>query len=162
MRMAIPMTYRRRLGVAALLVATVAPLAACGSETARPGADSPRSSGPGASPYVEPGVVDGAPHHGDNNAYRRPRDMTAAGQEAARAEAARMEPVLKRLWRQKKWDPQSVRAALTGRLGYEGAMIGLYVGDDACVTAFVQESDYGVTTNGRFMETGCIAPPIGH
>ncbi|MGA4849537.1 hypothetical protein ACOBQB_25970 [Streptomyces sp. G5(2025)] len=44
----------------------------------------------------------------------------------------------------------------------EGAMIGLYVGDSACVTAFVQKTDYGVRTNGRFMETGCVEPPTGH
>ncbi|MBW5424731.1 hypothetical protein GKQ77_24725 [Streptomyces sp. BG9H] len=121
--------------------------------------------------------------------------MTSADKKAAQAEAARIEPVLKRLWRQKKWDPDSVRTALTGKLGYEvretsgkgellggeldvremyqryengddvtpeGALIGLYVGDDACVTAFVQKSNYEVKANGRFMETGCIEPPTGH
>ncbi|WP_030786168.1 hypothetical protein [Streptomyces sp. NRRL S-920] len=203
-------THRRRLRIAALLLAVAAPLTACGSETrAGSASDAPRvdaspqasrssapsPSAPGASPYVEPGVVDGAPHNGENNAYRRPGEMSSADKKAALAEAARIKPVLKRLWRQKKWDPDRVRAALTGELGYEvrettsggellggeldvremyeryedggnitpeGAMIGLYVGDDACVTAFVQESNYEVKANGRFPETGCIEPPTGH
>ncbi|MEV5979071.1 hypothetical protein [Streptomyces sp. NPDC052114] len=202
---------RRRPGPRALLLGAALSLALTGCGDERPGTvaepaappnpsasshpSASSSTGPGASPYVEPGVVDGAPHNGDNNAYRRPGEMSAADQESAQAEAARMEPVLKRLWKTKKWDPDSVRAALTGELGYEvrrtsgkgkllggeldvrdmyaryendeyvtpeGAMIGLYVGDSACVTAFVQKTDYGVRANGPFMETGCIEPPVGH
>ncbi|MEV0317087.1 hypothetical protein ACIBKX_31345 [Streptomyces sp. NPDC050658] len=200
---------RRRRGtvaaVAAPLLAAVSALALTGCGQLRAG-DSPTPSSPsttsssspkapGPSPYVEPGVVDGAPHNGDNNAYRRPGEMTPAGEEAAKAEAARMGPVLKQLHRQKKWDPESVRAALTGKLGYElrevtskgkllggeldvqdmyqryegddyvtpeGAMIALYVPGHACVTAFVQPTNYGVKTNGAFPETGCMEPPIGH
>ncbi|AZM57703.1 hypothetical protein DMA15_15750 [Streptomyces sp. WAC 01529] len=201
-----------RTASSALLVGLcVLPLAGCGDQhgrtatgtgartpasTATPetSTTAPQTSAP-ASPYVEPGVVDGAPHHGENNAHRRPGGLTSADKKAAQAEAARIEPVLKRLWRQKKWDPDSVRTALTDRLGYEvretsgkgellggeldvremyeryesgddvtpeGALIGLYVGEDACVTAFVQESNYEVRANGRFMETGCIEPPTGH
>ncbi|MEU1023765.1 hypothetical protein ABZ366_17065, partial [Streptomyces sp. NPDC005904] len=122
-------------------------------------------------------------------------DMSAADERTARAEAARMAPVLKRLWRQRKWDLDSVRATLTDSIGYkpretthagkllggelevremyqryegddyvtpEGAMIGLYIGDDACVTAYVQKTNYGARANGRFKETGCLEPPIGH
>ncbi|QEV22349.1 hypothetical protein [Streptomyces alboniger] len=209
-------THRRRLRAAALLLAAAAPLTACGSETragsasdaprddtspqasrspSAPSPSAPSPSAPGASPYVEPGVVDGAPHNGENNAYRRPGEMSSADKKAALAEAARIKPVLKRLWQQKEWDPDQVRAALTGELGYEvrettsggellggeldvremyeryeeggnvtpeGAMIGLYVGDDACVTAFVQKTNYEVRATGRFMETGCIEPPTGH
>jgi hypothetical protein len=143
---------------------------------------------------VEPGVVDGAPHHGDNHAYRRSGEMSAASAKDARKEVDRIEPVLKRLWSQKKWDPKSVRAALL-RLGYEeertgpkgewlggtlivrkmdpryevdhhvtpeGALVGLRVHRDACVTAFVQKTNYEVKTNGPFMETGCFEPPYGH
>ncbi|MGW0906926.1 hypothetical protein [Streptomyces sp. NPDC002853] len=153
------------------------------------------SPAPGPSPYVEPGVVDGAPHNGENNAYRRPGDMSPASEEAAEAEAARIRPVLKRLHAKKTWDADSVRAALTGELGYEiekhdgkgtilsgeltvqdmrsryengeyvtpeGTMIGLRVRDDACVTAFVQPTNYEALANGPFMETGCMSPPIGH
>ncbi len=69
-------------------------------------------SSPGSSPYVEPGIVDGAPHHGDNNAYRRSSEMSPVSAKDAQREADRIEPVLKRLWGQKKWDPKSVRAAL--------------------------------------------------
>ncbi|MBP8536668.1 hypothetical protein GWI24_27010 [Streptomyces sp. MK37H] len=139
-------------------------------------------------------MVDGAPHHGDNNAYRRSGEMSPASAKDAQKEADRVKPVLKRLWGQKKWDPKSVRAALL-ELGYEeertgpkgerlggtltvramdpryevdhnvtpeGARIGLRVHDDACVTAFVQKTNYEVKTNGPFMETGCFEPPNGH
>lgn len=210
-------TRRRRLGAAsALLVcAATAPLTGCGEQrhdtAANPSAtgapttsptnptspttSTPTPSAPGASPYVEPGVVDGAPHNGENNAYRRPGDMSAASEEAAVAEAARIKPVLKRLHAAKKWDAESVRAALTGELGYkiekydgkgkvlsgeltvqnmrpryendeyvtpEGTVIGLRVRDDACVTAFLQPTNYEAVANGPYMETGCIRPPTGH
>ncbi|MCX4666341.1 hypothetical protein OG453_06620 [Streptomyces sp. NBC_01381] len=191
--------------VSALLIGTaLAALTGCGeqrrdadTDAGAPSTSASASSSPGASPYVEPGVVDGAPHNGDNNAYRRPGDMTPADEEAAQAEAARMEPVLKQLHREKKWDPESVKDALTGKLGYEirkvssrgkllggeldvqamrqryegetdeyvtpeGASIGLYVGRHACVTAFVQPTNYGLKTNGPFPETGCMEPPVGH
>ncbi|WDT53602.1 hypothetical protein [Streptomyces sp. G7(2002)] len=196
---------RRRVAVAALLLGAVISLTACGEQrgtsaaagapSASPSASpSSRPSSPGASPYVEPGVVDGAPHNGDNNAYRRSGEMSPAGAKEAQKEADRIEPVLKRLWRQKKWDPKSVRAALL-QLGYEeertgpkgerhggnltvramdprheadhyvtpeGAQVGLRVRKDACVTAFVQKTNYEVKTNGPFMETGCFEPPSGH
>ncbi|MGB8942350.1 MAG: hypothetical protein WCD21_19220 [Streptomyces sp.] len=197
---------RRRLGTASALLmgAAITALTACGtsrhdatagSPTAPSPTSSPSGASSGASPYVEPGVVDGAPHNGENNAYRRPGDMSPASEEAAQAEAARIEPVLKRLHGKGRWDPESVRAALTGELGYEvveyggkgkvlggelivqemrsryengeyvtpeGTMIGLRVRDDACVTAFVQPSNYEAKANGPFMETGCLEPPIGH
>ncbi|MFB9507546.1 hypothetical protein ACFFS2_20185 [Streptomyces aurantiacus] len=143
------------------------------------------SSASGASPYVEPGAGDGAPHYNENNAYRRTGEMSPAHARDAEREAARIEPVLKRLWKQGKWDPATVRAALL-QLGYEegddaltvremfrrfkgneyytpeGAMVGLSVHPDACVTAFVQKSNYGVQTNGPYLETGCFEPPYGH
>ncbi|MEU8782805.1 hypothetical protein [Streptomyces sp. NPDC048637] len=187
--------------MAALLLGAVISLTACGEQRgtgAAAGAPStspsPSPSSPGASPYVEPGVVDGAPHHGDNNASRRSGEMSPAGAKEAQKEADRIEPVLKRLWGQKKWDPKSVRAALL-QLGYEeertgpkgerrggaltvramdpryegarhvtpeGAQVGLRVHGDACVTAFVQKTNYEVKTNGPFMETGCFEPPSGH
>ncbi|MGW3009295.1 hypothetical protein ACWC9R_10705 [Streptomyces sp. NPDC001219] len=43
----------------------------------------------------------------------------------------------------------------------EGAQIGLWGRGDACVTAFVQKTNYEVKTNGPFMETGCLEPPAG-
>ncbi|WKU43051.1 hypothetical protein Q3V23_02610 [Streptomyces sp. VNUA116] len=166
--------------------------------TADPGSSSsgPASGAPsvGASPYVEPGAGDGAPHYRENNAHRFPRDMSPAGAKDAKREADRIEPVLKRLWEQKKWDPESVRAAMLA-LGYEeertgpkgeqlggtlsvqgmrprfetdhyvtpeGARIGLRVHPDACVTAFVQKTDYEVQTNGPYLESGCFEPPFGH
>ncbi|WP_306334341.1 hypothetical protein [Streptomyces sp. KL118A] len=202
--------HRRRLAAAALLCAatvltgcgderpatSAAPAPAPASDPASPSASAAASASPpaspGASPYVEPGVVDGAPHNRENNAYRRPGEMSESGRTDANTEVARMKPVLKRLWKAEKWDPESVRAELTGKLGYEdevggegegslrvqemysdygddneyvtpeGAMIGLSVGEDSCVTAYVDKSGYGAEANGRFPETGCIRPPTGH
>ncbi|MEU9119059.1 hypothetical protein AB0C96_04215 [Streptomyces sp. NPDC048506] len=220
--MPIPTPRRRRhLAAAALLLSAATSLTACGQQRVAAGAPSaspsagpatpgagpatpgagpatpgagPAMPGAGASPYVEPGSHDGAPHYNDNNAHRRPREMSRAGAKDAQREADRIEPVLKRLWRQGKWDPKSVRAALLA-LGYEeqrtgargerrggkldvrsmeprfeddhyvtaeGARIGLLVHGDACVTAFVQKSNYQVQVNGPYLESGCFEPPFGH
>ncbi|WP_180985572.1 hypothetical protein [Streptomyces sp. CB02959] len=212
-----PFPHRRRhksTVTGALLLSAALSLTACGRQHVAadapnpPGAPGhPTTAGPtatptptstptpsGTGPYVEPGSHDGAPHYGDNNAFRRPREMSPGGEEDARLEAARIEPVLKRLWQQRKWDPASVRAALVG-LGYEeertgpkgersggnlavrgmeprfegdhyvtpeGTRIGLRVHPDACVTAFVQKTNYQVQTNGPYLESGCFEPPFGH
>ncbi|MFF5981763.1 hypothetical protein ACFY78_23240 [Streptomyces olindensis] len=44
----------------------------------------------------------------------------------------------------------------------EGAMVGLRVHDDACVTAFVQKSNFEARANGPYLETGCFPPPFAH
>ncbi|MFD7785861.1 DUF6234 family protein [Streptomyces nojiriensis] len=44
----------------------------------------------------------------------------------------------------------------------EGALVGVRVHDDACVTAFVQKTNYVVKTNGPYPEGGCFEPPAGH
>ncbi|MET9390406.1 hypothetical protein ABZY20_08320 [Streptomyces sp. NPDC006624] len=158
-----------------------------------PSPSSSRSAA-GPSPYVEPGAGDGAPHHDENNAHRRPRAMSAAHAEDAAREADRVRPVLRRLWERRTWDPGTVRTALL-RLGYEeervaadgtrlggtltvttlpsdyengayvtpeGAMAGLRVHDDACVTAVLQPANFRVEVHGPYLETGCFAPPTGH
>ncbi|OII68207.1 MULTISPECIES: hypothetical protein [unclassified Streptomyces] len=192
-----PPARARAAAVAGLVAAT---LTACGTArpadpTAHPAVPSPPVTGtptttahaspPGASPYVEPGVVDGAPHHGGNNAYRRSAGMSAEGARNAQREADRIRPVLERLREQKTWDAASVRAALR-TLGYdeqrlteavqhmparyetdhyvtpEGTRIGLFVEPGACVTGFVQPSNVEVRTNGVYMEGGCFEPPYGH
>ncbi|MFF3677824.1 hypothetical protein ACFYYS_28090 [Streptomyces sp. NPDC002120] len=200
---------RRRCAAAALLLSAALSLTGCGERRATdaaPGAPDPLPStattasasaspdAPGASPYVEPGAGDGAPHYGNNNAHRRSGEMSPASAKDARKEADRIEPVLKRLWEAGTWDVPSVRAALRP-LGYEeertgpkgerlggtisiremeprfqadhyvtpeGTRVGLRVHDDACVTAFVQKSNYEVKTNGPYMESGCFEPPFGH
>ncbi|OMI40445.1 hypothetical protein SPAR_05865 [Streptomyces sparsogenes DSM 40356] len=165
---------------------------AAGIPNPPPPSSSPGSSG--ASPHVEPGAGDGAPHYNENNAGRLPGEMSADSAEDARKEADRIRPVLRRLWKEKKWDVKSVRAALlefgyeevrTGaggkRLGGtldvrgmeprfetdhyvtpEGARVGLWVHDDACVTAFVQKTNFEVRTNGPYLESGCFEPPFAH
>ncbi|MFF8940469.1 hypothetical protein ACF08O_38355 [Streptomyces paradoxus] len=195
--------------LAAVALAAVTALTACGdlrtpgtapgAASGPSGASSPSASGAspsalGASPYVEPGAGDGAPHHDENNAYRRSGEMAPAHAADAEREAARIRPVLKRLWEQRKWDPATVRTALL-RLGYEeervakdgsrlggtltvtglpsrwegdgpvtpeGTRVALRVHDDACVTAFLQKSNFAVGTNGPYLETGCFEPPHGH
>ncbi|GGO47371.1 MULTISPECIES: hypothetical protein [Streptomyces] len=158
---------------------------AAGTPSAPDGTSTPSS---GNSPYVDPGPGDRAPHNEENNAYRRPGEMSATSEKAADVQAKRVQAVLKRLWTKGTWDPDSVRATLRRELGAEtgakgkkltvqgmnahsegdgsvtpeGAMVGLRVRDDACVTAYIQESSYGAQSNGPFMETGCIEPPTGH
>ncbi|MFF8012562.1 hypothetical protein [Streptomyces sp. NPDC007929] len=44
----------------------------------------------------------------------------------------------------------------------EGTRVALRVHDDACVSAFVQKSNFGVRANGLYPETGCFEPPYGH
>ncbi|MEU0811991.1 hypothetical protein [Streptomyces sp. NPDC005970] len=194
---------RRHRAAAALLLGAAISLTACGEQrgtdpaAGAPAPPPPPSSSPGfsgASPYVEPGAGDGAPHYNENNAGRRPGEMSIDSAEDARKEANRIEPVLRRLWKEKKWDVKTVRAAML-KLGYEeertgaggkrlggtltvkgmsprfetdhyvtpeGALVGLRVHDDACVTAFVQKTNYEVRTNGPYMETGCFEPPFSH
>ncbi|WP_236242761.1 hypothetical protein [Streptomyces sp. CC228A] len=191
---------RTRPAAAAAAALLAAAVTACGTarpsdpaarpaDPSAPAADTPTASAPaspsGASPYVEPGVVDGAPHHGGNNAYRRSAEMSAEGARNAQREADRIRPVLQRLWEQQTWDVASVRAALR-TLGYdekrlaeavqrmparyetdhyvtpEGTRIGLFVEPGACVTAFVQPSNVEVRTNGVYLEGGCFQPPYGH
>ncbi|MFJ4861862.1 hypothetical protein [Streptomyces sp. NPDC088748] len=156
-----------------------------GTSTSTGPSASASPTSPGASPYVEPGAGDGAPHHRENNGHRRAGEMSPASATEAKKEAARIEPLLKQLWEQGTWDPASVRTALrplgyeegrldvremeprpqgsgSGSVTPEGARIGLQVQDDACVTAFVQKTNYEVKTNGPFMESGCFEPPFAH
>ncbi|PWK63078.1 hypothetical protein BCL76_12322 [Streptomyces sp. CG 926] len=44
----------------------------------------------------------------------------------------------------------------------EGALVGVRVHDDACVTAFAQKTNYQVKTNGPYPEGGCFEPRAGH
>ncbi|MGX8909222.1 hypothetical protein ACR820_29010 [Streptomyces netropsis] len=184
---------RSRYVAAGLLLGTA--LTACGQERTGPTAAGPTSNtgapAPAHSPQgpargdVEPDAHDGAPHYRENNGFKVPKDMSADSEKAARTEAARIEPVLKRLWTAKTWDAKSVREALL-KLGYRnegpdseqgrgtlfvqahdpdknpGASVALNVRHDACVTAFVQTTNYQVQVNGRFLETGCFEPPSGH
>ncbi|MER7720851.1 hypothetical protein ABTX99_28565 [Streptomyces flaveolus] len=178
---------RRLLAVSGLALAGCLALTGCGKLRAADAASTATPGSAGLTPYVEPGAGEGAPHYNENNAHRQPREMSAAHEKDAQREVERIEPVLRKLWEQGKWDPESVRAALLG-LGYkeseevggltvqemyaryrdgeyvipEGAMIGLRVHRDACVTAFVQKSNYGVQANGPYLETGCMSPPIAH
>ena len=190
---------RRRHLAAALLLSAALSLTACGPQRVAASVPktspnpSPSPSVSGASPYVEPGANDGAPHHNENNAGRQPRDMSPTSEKDAQREAKRIEPVLKRLWKQGKWDPRTVRSEMLA-LGYkertgphgeqlggnldvrgmdprdesghsvtpEGAQIGLHVDQDACVTAFVQKTNYQVQVNGPYLEWGCFTPPFAH
>ncbi|MDX3229561.1 hypothetical protein [Streptomyces sp. ME19-01-6] len=117
----------RHFAAAALLLGAAISLTACGEQrgtdpaAGAPAPPPPPSSSPafsGASPYVEPGAGDGAPHYNENNAGRRPREMSVDSAEDARKEADRILPVLRQLWKDRKWDVKSVRAAML-KLGYE-------------------------------------------
>ncbi|WEV26149.1 hypothetical protein OYE22_13775 [Streptomyces sp. 71268] len=115
--------------MALCLGAATLALTACGQERAdsasgqRATTPAPSSTQlPSPSPVgprgnVEPVVPDGAPHHGENNAFKSELDMSPANEKAARAEAARIKPVIARLWKARVWGPDRVRAALL-ELGY--------------------------------------------
>ncbi|WP_254392596.1 hypothetical protein [Streptomyces buecherae] len=155
-------------------------------------APSPTRTPVGPQGNVDPVVPDGAPHHGENNGFKAEKTMSPASERAARVEAVRVEPVIARLWKAKVWDPERVRAALLGlgyrsqgaggesgdgtltvsgldtggeadQHGTpEGARVALYVGDDACVTAYTQPTNYHVGVNGLYAEGGCFEPKGGH
>lgn len=123
---------RRAPLAATLALAGALALTGCGELRASdarggtaPGASGgpPSPTAPGASPYVEPGAGDGAPHHDENNAHRRPGEMSPGHARDAEREADRIRPVLRRLWKQERWDPATVKAALL-RLGYEEERVG--------------------------------------
>ncbi|KOX06139.1 hypothetical protein ADK65_02760 [Streptomyces sp. NRRL B-1140] len=169
--------FARPVTSLALAAALVASLGACGevhAPDARAGAastgstpsDTSSSSAPGASPYVEPGAGDGAPHYNENNAYRREGDMTAAHAKDAQREADRLRPVLERLWERRKWDPETVRTALL-RLGYEEERVtqdGKRLGGTLTVTAMSPrwKDDGYVTPEGtrvalRVHDDACVS-----
>lgn len=125
----------------------------------------------GASPYVEPGRPgDGAPHYNENNGYRRPGAMSAAGAAAAQTEADRIEPVLRRLWDEKKWDAQTVRTAMLA-LGYEQERVGPKgerLGGMLTVSGMAPrfEADHYVTPEGarvglRVRDDACVTAWVG-
>ncbi|WP_434975492.1 DUF6234 family protein [Streptomyces mesophilus] len=146
--------------------------------------------------HPQPTAAEEGLPHDENSGHRRTAEMSSSSERLARAEAARIEPVLARLWEQRAWDVVSVRAALL-ELGYEeqrvmdhrlygreslmvlemqqrsafetghddtprGSIIALKVRPDACVSAFVQRSNYEVTVTGPYLETECFEPPRGH
>ncbi|GCD43303.1 hypothetical protein [Streptomyces paromomycinus] len=183
----------RPLAAGVLLGTAVLTLTACGRQHIGSGpspSPTPSAHGP-ARGNVEADSDGGAPHYRENNGFKVPREMTPAGEEAARKEAARIEPVLKRLWKEHGWDPDSVRTALL-RLGYrtgdglqpgtlivsgmgerhiltqidpitpEGALFALRVRKDACVHGAVQPSGSQLEVSGPYLETGCFEPRGGH
>ncbi|MFD7505895.1 hypothetical protein [Streptomyces sp. NPDC059850] len=58
--------------------------------------------------------------------------------------------------------PGSSRYEVDHSITPEGARVAPRIHDDACVTAFLQPTNYQVSTNGPYLETGCFAPPSGH
>ncbi|WP_063826259.1 hypothetical protein [Streptomyces sp. AA1529] len=115
---------------AGLFLGVALALSACGQQRTGPTVTGPAPSlgaalspSPTRSPIgpargnVEPDSHGGAPHYRENNGFKIPKGMSPASEEIARREADRIEPVLKRLWKNRVWDPKSVRAALL-RLGY--------------------------------------------
>ncbi|WP_030671065.1 hypothetical protein [Streptomyces sp. NRRL B-1347] len=181
-------TSRSTRTAATLFLSTALTLTACGQQAT--GTSATGSTAGPARGDVEPDSHDGAPHYRENNGFKASKEMSPGSEETARKEAARIEPVLKRLWKAKVWDVKRVRAALVER-GYrnvgseqklgtlavltmdsrfetdhyvtpEGAQIAFLVRADACVTAFTQPTNYQVAVNGPYLETGCFEPKGGH
>ncbi|POM25046.1 hypothetical protein BTM25_36880 [Actinomadura rubteroloni] len=154
-------------------------LAGCGTQHAGAPPASPSPSPSAASPYVEPGVVDGAPHEGENGAPRRAREMSDADARAARRAVARVRPVLERLRRDGRIAPGDVRTALLGLFPAAdvtvgraqqrsaptpppGAEYGVRIGTTGCVTGAVGVARVWADANGLYPETGCLPPAFAH
>ncbi|GAA3198190.1 DUF4232 domain-containing protein [Actinocorallia longicatena] len=119
---------------------------------------------------------DGAPHHADNNGWKRRRELSAADQAAGDLVAGRIRPVLERVRRRGDVAPGTVRAALlaaglredraftsafrasaaTGEAAPPGAVVDVRVGRAACVTGSVTPREVTLSVHGRNGEGTCI------
>ncbi|MER8090681.1 hypothetical protein ACFVZR_30490 [Streptomyces sp. NPDC058316] len=82
----------RALATVAVLALTPA-LAGCGTQRAGEAGPGAGSSGPpaAASPYVEPGAGDGAPHHRENHAFQSTAELSPADRARGEAEVKKVE-----------------------------------------------------------------------
>ncbi|MFH8410231.1 hypothetical protein ACH4FX_36480 [Streptomyces sp. NPDC018019] len=88
--------------------------------------------------------------------------MSPDSEEAARKEAARIEPVLKRLWKDHAWDPDRVRTALV-RLGYRtgdglqpGTLIVSGMGEQHILTQTAPVAPEGALFALRVRKDACV------
>ncbi|MEV0493091.1 hypothetical protein [Streptomyces atratus] len=133
----------------------------------------------GASPYQEPGTVDGAPHYKENHAFQQARELSPAERAEADARAARIKEALTPAAQDPHTTESGVRKVLA-RLGYaSGAITTSSWGHDhtylidngaicleGVVYVAVDGTGRGQVTaeaHGRYIEgTGCVKPEGGH
>ncbi|MFG2563007.1 hypothetical protein [Streptomyces sp. NPDC048496] len=154
--------------------APTAPAAASTSATTTAG-----SPPVGASPYQEPGTVDGAPHYKENHAFQQARELSPAERAVADARAARIKEALTPAAQDPHTTESGIRKVLTG-LGYASGAIttGSWGHDNAylidngpiCLEGVVYVAVEGASrgqvtaeAHGRYIEgTGCVKPEGGH
>lgn len=126
--------------------------------------------------------MDGAPHNGENNAYRRAKEITPADAKAGRKAADRLRPAVEKLREQGRIEPEDIRPALLS-LGFResamevqtpwsaweedpeaswGTAFGIRIGKSGCITGRVVRDRLWVEVNGPYPETGCLYPATGH
>ncbi len=181
------MQERKMRGVLAFSVATalsVVGLAGCGKVQAK-GPENPnppigsRPSGK-ASPSVGSRQVDPeVPNYWDNNRYKWPQDISPDDEAVAKRIADAVKPRLERLREQGRISPDEVRPVLQQAAGgrrvvaeillagaadrkTDGTSYGIWVGETGCVTGAVNQQRIWVDVNGRYIEHGCLTPPVGH
>lgn len=133
----------------------------------------------GASPYQEPGTVDGAPHYKENHAFQQARELSPAERAEADARAARIKEALTPAAQDPHTTESRIRKVLTG-LGYASGVIttsswghdNAYLIDngpiclEGVVYVSVDGAGHGQVTaeaHGRYIEgTGCVKPEGGH
>ncbi len=133
-----------------------------------------------ASPSVGSRQVDPAvPHYWDNNRHKWPQDMSPEDEAVAKRIAGVVGPGLERLRKQGRISPDEVRPLLEqaadGRRVAAGVLLvgaankktdgtdyGIWVGKTGCVTGAVNREKVWADVNGRYIEHGCLTPPVGH
>ncbi|MFB7223702.1 hypothetical protein [Streptomyces sp. NPDC056227] len=133
----------------------------------------------GASPYQEPGTVDGAPHYKENHAFQQARELSPAERAEGDTRAARIKEALTPAAQDPHTTDSGVREILT-ELGYASRAITTsswghdhrYLIDNGpiCLEGMVYGAVDGASrgqvtaeAHGRYIEgTGCVKPEGGH
>ncbi|MEU6013538.1 hypothetical protein ABZ826_05550 [Streptomyces sp. NPDC047515] len=169
----------KALATAAVLVLTTV-LACCGTQRAGdagPGAGSsgPPSAGP-ATPYVEPGADDGAPHYRENHAFQSTAELSPADRARGEAAVKKVEAGLAGIAEGRRTTESQLHEALAG-LGYSPESIStgtfgphrttfIVELGPICVEGALDGLVNGLVTaeaHGRYLEgTGCVKPVGGH
>lgn len=173
------------LACSAAVAVSVLGIAGCGAldddnlfKNLNPTVDSTPSAerSPSAGPrQVDPEV----PNYWDNNRHKWPQDISPEDEAAAKRIASVVKPRLEQLRERGRISPGEVRPVLEqAAAGHhveagvllvgaanrktDGTDYGIWVGRTGCVTGAVNRERVWAHVNGRYIEHGCLTPPIGH
>ncbi|MCC2280112.1 hypothetical protein LKL35_32510 [Streptomyces sp. ET3-23] len=132
------------------------------------------------SPPVKPRKTDQeVPNYWDNNRHKWPQDMSSEDEAVAQQIASGVKARLEALREQGRISPDEVRPVLEQAAGgrrvvagnlvvgaanrkTDGTAYGIWVGKTGCVTGAVNREKVWAHANGRYIEHGCLTPPVGH